>query len=184
MKQLFDEFPIINSREYLLRKIEIEDYLDVYEIYSDKVALTYQAMDSLKSHEEAKKYIQNILTCYDKKIFLRWVIEDKKTSKVIGLIALHHINVEEKTAQIGYILNRKYWNHKIMTENLSLVLNFLQDKKYFNLIRAEIHPDNLPSIKLAKKLGFIEADYKKDVVFNDILNRYEDRLILEKELVI
>lgn len=43
----------------------------------------------------------------------------------MGLLALHHIDYKNYNAQIGYILNRYYWNNGIMSEVVLGLIEFI-----------------------------------------------------------
>ncbi len=162
-KQLFDKFPILDLSKYILRELDMDDYLDIYEIYSDNETLKYQTMGCFKGEQDAKDFIEEVLKAYQDKRFVRWAIEMKGDCKLIGLIALYDINVEDGTAKLGYILNRNYWHKSIMYENLKYLIDFLFEKVDLKLLEVQIHPENNDSINLASKLGFIQKEGNKEI---------------------
>ena len=92
------------------------------------------------------------------------------------------IDDENNSAKIGYILNRQYWNKSVMSHNLQVIIDFLKKETCLKVIQAQIHPDNIGSIKLAEKMGFKQIGYMTNAVLNPTTKLEEDRLIMEHKL--
>lgn len=177
INDLFDKFPKIETDRFLLREIREHDYEDILEIYSDAEVLAYQNMVAMKSLEEAQNYIKCISDGYKDRRFVRWCIVRKEDSKLIGLVALHHIENENFKTSIGYILNKRYWNQKIMSEVLNAIIDYVFNELKLNRIEADIHPENVASIRLCEKFGFKREGLLEESIFNRDKNKFEDRLI-------
>lgn len=177
INDLFDKFPEIETARFLLREIRDYDYKDIFEIYSDAEVLAYQNMVSMKSLDESQNYIKFIYDGYKNRQFVRWCIVRKEDSKLIGLVALHHIENENFKTSIGYILNKKYWNQKIMSEVLNVIIDYIFNELKLNRIEADIHPENVASIKLCEKFGFKREGLLEESIFNREKSKFEDRLI-------
>lgn len=178
IKDMFNEFPIIDCENYNLRQIYDTDREQIYLIYSDIEVLKYQASKEITYIEEADKEIEKFKNGFEKKIFIKWCIADKKNDEMIGLLALHHIDATNNKGQIGYILKREMWNNGIMSSILKKFTVYLFQKGDLDKIEASIHPENRNSIKLAKKLGFVNEELILHCVLNPISNIYEDRIIM------
>lgn len=174
---LFNILPEIETDRFLLRKIEAEDYKEIFDIYSEDETLKYQNMVSMKSLDEAIRYVDFISNGYKNKCFIRWGIVKKDGDRVIGLVALHHIERENSKVSVGYILNKRFWRQNIMSEVMSQIINYIFNEIKINRIEASIHPDNIASIKLCEKLGFTREGLKEECIFNKRENKFEDRLI-------
>lgn len=177
INDLFDNFPIIETSIFLLREIREDDYKEIFEIYSDDEALKYQNMGSMKNLDDARNYIKFISNGYINKWFIRWGITKKEDDKVIGLLALHHIEKENSKTSIGYILNRRFWNQKIISEVLEMLVEYTFKELKLNRIEASIHPDNIASIKLCEKFKFKKEGLLKEIIYNSNEDIFEDRLI-------
>lgn len=176
----FQETKTIETYNFILRELKIEDYKDIYEIYSDEETLKYQCPLPIKSLEEAKEYTEKIRAKErEDKAFIRWAVTRKEGEKVLGVCSLH---VEEAKIEVGYMLNKKYWRQNIMTEVLSKVITVVSKDLNINTIEAKIHPENIASIKLCEKLGFKKIDIKKDCIINKKTNKCEDRVVYCLEL--
>lgn len=147
----FEEIKNIETNNFKLRQIKLEDYEDIYDIYSDEETLKYQCPLPIKSLEEAKEYTKKIIEkCNKDKSFIRWAVTRKDEEKVLGVCSLHK---EGEKTEIGYMLNKLYWRQNIMTEVLLNVIDFAEKNLNINTIEASIHPQNIASIKLCEKLG-------------------------------
>jgi ribosomal-protein-alanine N-acetyltransferase len=176
--EIFKEFPFIEMEKYYLRKIKLSDYKEIYNIYSCEETLRFEGMSTLKNEEQAKEYIDSFLKGYENKHFIRWGISSKESDKLIGLVALHHIDYRNLNAQIGYILNKDYWNKKIMSEVLRTVIKFLFDNTELHRLEVNINKENKASFRLAEKVGFVTEGLKIECAYNKTMNKYEDRIVM------
>ena len=176
--ELFEKFPFIEMEKYNLRKVKMSDYKEIFKIYSCEETLKFEGISTLEDEDQAKEYIDSILKGYENKIFIRWAISRKESDKIIGLVALHHIDYRNYNAQIGYILNKDYWNKNIMSEVVSIIIEFLFDNTDLHRLEVNIDKENKASIKLAEKVGFIVEGIKIECAYNKSMNKYEDRIIM------
>ncbi|WMJ80570.1 GNAT family N-acetyltransferase [Clostridium sp. MB40-C1] len=176
--QVFEKFPILSGNVYNLRQVKETDCKDILDIYSDNDTVRYEGMNTIESIDKVKNYIEFINEGYNKKMFVRWGITYKEDDKLLGLISLHHFDYLNAKAEVGYILNKKYWGKGIMTRNLSLVINYAFNELKLHRLEAVIHPANIASINLAERLGFTIEGVKKECELNLRTLNYEDRLIM------
>jgi ribosomal-protein-alanine N-acetyltransferase len=173
----FDNFPQIESERFILREVVEQDYTSLYEIYSDVDAVKYQQTGAMQTIEQAQKCVQAFLLGFKNRKFIRWCIATKENDRVIGLITLHDFNILNSQAEIGFMLNKRYWRQNIMGEVAKEIIRFAFEILKLHRIEASIHPDNIASIKLSEKLGFQKEGLKKESAYNSGTDKYEDRLI-------
>ena len=178
LPELFNEFPMLEIGDYTLRRIELTDAHDIYDIYSDIEVMKYQGESPIPAMEQITEFIEFIDSGFNKKFFIRWCISDKVTNKVIGLISFHHIDYKNNNGQIGYILNRLYWGKKLMSTLVLETIRYLFTNLDVHKLEVSIHPENISSIKLAEKVGFIDEGLRKDCIYNDYKEQYESRVIM------
>ena len=70
------------------------------------------------------------------------------------MIGLMNIDYNNKNAEIGYWLGKKYWRKGIMKEAIKLILNFGFKKLKLVRVYARIMHPNIFSAKLLEKSGF------------------------------
>jgi len=80
-------------------------------------------------------------------------IELKPNKKVIGSIGLF-VKKYHGTANLGYLLERKYHRQGIMSEALGKILEFAFKRLKLRRINADVCKENKPSYILLKKFGF------------------------------
>lgn len=177
MRCEFEDIKNIETTNFKLREIKLEDYEDIYNIYSDEETLKYQCPLPIKSLEEAREYTEKITEKAKKdENFIRGSVTRKDEEKVLGVCSLHK---EGKKIEIGYMLNRLYCRQNIMTEVLANVIDFVKNNLDINTIEASIHPQNIASIKLCEKLGFKKIAIKETIIINKKTNKYEDRVVYQ-----
>lgn len=139
------------------------------ETHYDRVLQFYAANDEAFSRYEPMKP-QNFYTEEYQKTTLRleqemflknigcrfWVYEKTAPYEIVGCISYQQI-VRGCFAQakIGYKVDTTKHNRGIGTEAVRFSTHIMQTENYIHRIEAYIHPDNAPSIQLAKKCGFI-----------------------------
>lgn len=74
-----------------------------------------------------------------------------------------------KVFTIGYDINSNYWRQGFATEAINEIIKFGFDKLDLNRIGAVVFPENLASLNLLKKVGFIkEGVLREYIIQNDI----------------
>lgn len=155
LNAVFRKFPVVIIDHYQLREIRKDDANDLFELYSDAETLQYEGMIPLKHLDEMDQLIEDIQNGYEQRKTLRWVIEDQNTHKAIGSIAMYYIHPWQRTACMGYALNRSCWKQGIMYACMKGLLQHLYYNYHLQHVLLTIWPQNLASMALATKLGFL-----------------------------
>jgi len=88
----------------------------------------------------------------------RWaVIRDDE--EFLGIVGFNSLGVE---AEIAYHLHPKFWGAGFMSEACRQVIDWLQSSQDSHRLLAFIELDNLPSRRLAERLGFTECQEDRD----------------------
>ncbi|MFC4320450.1 GNAT family N-acetyltransferase [Litchfieldia salsa] len=95
---------------------------------------------------------------------------------VIDLSTLMRDNFE--WARIGYTIHNQFWNRGFGEEAVRGVLEFSFRKLKFHRVEAHINIDNIPSIKLAEKVGMEFECIRKGFIYEN--NEWTDHLIYYK----
>jgi len=91
--------------------------------------------------------------------FLICLVED---GSIIGAISLSQIfHGGFQNAYLGYYIGAHYAGKGYMTEALQLTLRYAFTKLKLHRLEANIQPDNVASIALVKRAGFILEGYSK-----------------------
>lgn len=142
--------------------------------------------DVMKYHPSGKRSEERIVKDLDAIIehqnvygYSFWGVFEKKHHQFIGRVGLWHLDKTE-LVELGYSLFRQFWGQGYATEMSEKVLQFGFSQLNLSEIFAVIHPENVVSQKVAKKLGFCflrEAFY-----YNASLQLYQKNKILKTQL--
>jgi len=145
---------IFETPRLCLRRVTKEDIKELFsQIFSNKEVVKYTFGHNLFSFDEAKTFIEN--NCNFNGIFGLSVIEEKRSSKVIGLAGIVRCNyLDCEDYEIGFILGKTFWGKGYATEIGEGQIEFAKDKLKANRVLALAHKDNVGSLNCIKKLGF------------------------------
>ena len=90
-----------------------------------------------------------------------------KSGKLIGSIQICKDLMRQETYEIGYCINPLYWNNNYATEACYKIISYYFDFVNCYTFVALTKEDNLKSMRVLEKLGFIKEgilyNYKKDI---------------------
>jgi ribosomal-protein-alanine N-acetyltransferase len=172
---VFNEFPVLETPSLRLRAFGLNDTSALFAIRSHSKVMEYMDTDPMVRQSAAYMMIARMQVDFESQEAIHWVIEEKKSKKMIGYFSYWRLDKKHCRAEIGYALHPDYWNQRYMTETLLEVLQFGFQQLQLHSIEANVNPNNRPSIKLLQKIGFQqEAHFRSNYFYN---NRYIDSLI-------
>ena len=149
--KLFKKIPELTTKRLLLRKIEAKDLSDVYDYASNPEVSKYLLWSYHRSASYTKKYLKFIDKLYKKGDFFDWgIVFD---GKLIGTVGFSRIDVFNNAAEIGYVLNQKYWGRGIAAEAVGAILEFGFERLALDRIEAIFISDNVQSKRVLDKCG-------------------------------
>jgi [ribosomal protein S5]-alanine N-acetyltransferase len=95
----------------------------------------------------------------------RWILNLKQEARKIGTCGFHCWNPEQGTVEIGYDLVEQYTGQGYMNEALKAIIEFAKTSMHIRVINAYIYPENMKSINLALRNGFVLTGVTDDCVF-------------------
>jgi len=98
----------------------------------------------------------------------------QKESQTIGVIDLYDFEPQHKHAGIGIFLLPEEQGKGYATEALEILIRYCFDVLKLHMIYCNITADNIPSIRLFEKAGFIQCALKKE--WRKIDDRWMDEL--------
>lgn len=141
----------LETKRLILRKFEYKDVEDLYEYAKDEEVTKYVRVDTYKSIEDAQDRIDDLLAKYAQEEKYCWAIEEKESQKLIGSIDLFDVADGEK--EVGYLLNRNYWNKGYATEAAKEVIKYGFEKLNLNKILGHCVTLNIGSSRVMEKIG-------------------------------
>ncbi|NQY07109.1 MAG: GNAT family N-acetyltransferase [Flavobacteriaceae bacterium] len=149
---------ILETERCYLREFILEDAQDFYKLNLDPEVIQYTGDVPFTSIEEAEEFIRNY-NPYQKYGFGRWAVCDTKTDDFLGFCGLkYHKNVD--FVEVGYRFYKTYWNKGFATETAKACVDFAFDSIKLPVMYCQVKKENLASIRVAEKLGFVfEKNY-------------------------
>ena len=157
-----------------LRKLRSTDAQSIYQNINNKDVMRYLLTPSPYYLSDAKKFITRTQKKWRNDESYCFGIEDKASGEIIGAISLRNINKSHKFGELGYWLGRKYQRQGIMSDALSIILDFSFYKLNFNCVLAGTFKENVASASLLKKFGFSYIGVMKKMFFRN--RRWHDDL--------
>ncbi|MCR5450990.1 MAG: GNAT family N-acetyltransferase [Lachnospiraceae bacterium] len=162
---------ILKTKRYTIREFSLSDLDELFKLY-EKPGIT-DFVEPLFSYDEEKAYQENyIYYIYDMKEYGMWLVTDS-TGNIVGRVGLEDKGEYEKLGlSLGYIIAPEYQRTGAAYETCSAILDMAVkngEKRFY----ASIDPRNIPSVKLATKLGFKPSnntDGEKETIFTKIVN--------------
>lgn len=163
---IFSSLPTIRTERLTLRPVRMSDAEDLYEYSSDPLVARHVLWDAHSSIHQTRSYIRYLLRQYRNAAPSTFVIALNDTGKVIGTIGFMWLQQDNRSAEVGYSLNRAYWNQGLMTEALRAVLEFGFTKLNLNRIEAQHESDNPASGRVMAKAGMRHEGLLRQRLYN------------------
>jgi [ribosomal protein S5]-alanine N-acetyltransferase len=159
----FAPFPILFTDRLALKELTIEDAIDMFLLRSDKEVMRFIDRPLATSAEDGLLWIQKVQEGILNNDAVTWGIALKNDSSIIGTIGFWRIMKEHHRAEIGYMIGAPYQRKGFMQEAIEKVLWFGFGSMRLHSVEANVNPNNLASIKLLEKNGFVkEAHFKEN----------------------
>ncbi len=158
----------LESERIVLRKIKAEDYKQMYEKWACKeVCSRFFPWSAATDIEAYKNRALTWVGNYKDDLYFNWIIELKETKDVIGIINLHNVDEQCRSAETSYILAPDYWGNGFMTEALKCVLRYAFEELGINCVQADVFEGNVASEKVLEKCGFCRKGVAREKYFKD-----------------
>ncbi len=150
------QMPIVKFDHFMLRSIQKGDYKDLFEYGRDGEVVKTLSWGPMTNPIEAKRSIKDIFLARPKKgIPVGYAIVDMDKNKMIGTIDFHTKVVNQNALEIGYVINRDYWNQGIMTKALEKIIKVGFDYYGYDRLIIKHLKNNPASGKVIEKNGFV-----------------------------
>ncbi|MEW8956996.1 GNAT family N-acetyltransferase [Clostridium sp.] len=148
MKTIFEN-NIIRLREAML-----EDAEELLKLTNDEEVMRYYGMGAYNNIDEAEEEIKWFLNLSEEDKGVRWVIADRDSNNYVGDVGIFNLSKNHNRIEIGFKLNKEYWNKGIMRECIKRVLEFGFNEKRYNRIEALVDKRNIGCKKTLESNGF------------------------------
>ena len=160
--RLFSKMPELETDRLQLRAIKRSDVNDINEYASNPKTSEYLLWEKHKTVEYTKKFVDIVLAKYRFGEYHDWAIVLKENQKMIGTCGFTRIDEENSIAEIGYVLNPRYWGYGLATEAAKKIVDFAFNVLGVNRVEARFLFGNDASLKVMKKLGMKFEGYLRE----------------------
>jgi len=167
---------VLNTRDLRLRPSNSTDAEGMFAMLSDPESMKYWCDQPKTDINEAIKVLNKDLESDAQGNSMCWAVTLNGHDKMIGKCILFQFSEANRRAEIGYILNRKYWRQGYMHQALEGVIDFAFNTLDLHRIEADIDTQNTASLGLLKKLGF-----KREGLFRErwfVYGEWQDSVML------
>ena len=169
-----EEFPILETKDLVLRKLQLIDYEDYYDYVTDDL-ISKQFL--FKHNEEScQKRLEELVAKYDaeRKPFV-WAIALKKTNELIGLISIDSISFANKKFSLACGIRKKHRSHNYAYQATFVLIDYIFNNLDMHKLEIAHNIDNIASQKTIEKLGAQLEGIARESKFYD--GGFKDRKI-------
>jgi [ribosomal protein S5]-alanine N-acetyltransferase len=148
------QIPTLETKNYLLRGISLEDSHSLLLIMGDSETMKFITPHPIQTIEEMQAKIKESLIQFQKKKEIPWVIIQKESNEGIGMFRFHKLHMWHKKAELGAVIHKDHQQNGVMTEILGEILPFGFNVIGLNRIVGDIFEGNEGSRRLLEKYGF------------------------------
>ena len=168
---------ILETDRLILRTWELKDLDDFFEYASVEGVGEKAGWEHHKSKDKSLEILKMFIE--EKKVF---AIVLKENQKVIGSIGIEELSEElDKDLdnllgrELGYVLNKDYWNKGIMKEAISKVVDYCFNTLKLNFLMASYFNYNIASKRVLENLNF---KFYKDIIIEIGYNNIKEKSTL------
>ncbi|KAA0965456.1 GNAT family N-acetyltransferase [Sporosarcina sp. ANT_H38] len=92
--------------------------------------------------------------------------------KLVGMIGLHFVDWKNKSTSIAYFLSEEGQGKGVITRSVSSLMKYLFEEMNMHRIEIQCAGNNLKSISVPTRLGFVQEGIKRDGQW--LYDHYED----------
>jgi len=145
---------ILETGRLLLRHLVLDDLDSLYALYTDP-EITRFIPDAPRTYEEARKELEWHMHGPPEHPELGlWATIHKETGEFIGRCGLLPWTIDEQAeVEVAYLISRTYWGQGLATEAAQAILDYGFNTLNLPRLVCLIEAENLPSIRVAEKIG-------------------------------
>ncbi len=177
-------FPNLQSERLSFREINEKDIPEVMELRGNAENMKFIPRPLVTNEEEALAHINMILSKKEENDAVNWVITEKGSNSLIGIIGFFRTQHEHFRSELGYMILPQHHGKGYVTEAIATVLAFGFNTLKLHSVNAIIDTNNLASARVLEKNGFRkEAHFVEDFFWNNEFSDSAHYGILKREFV-
>ena len=182
MLSIFTRIPTLETGRLIMRKILTSDCADMYDYSSRSETSRYLLWSPHESPRYTKKYLSFIQSAYRNETFYDFALVDKETGKMIGTCGFTSFDLQNNSAEIGYVLHPDFWGKGFAKEAVMRLMTFGFAELRLHRMTAKIMTQNAASKRVAEKCGMRhEAHRIEAMLIKGTYETIDEYAILAKE---
>ena len=145
--------PVLKTARLTMRGIAEEDTNAIVVMRSNPDVYRFFVSPHQITEEEHLNWYRNSYLFNKNRI--DWIAFDT-TNNLIGVFGVKRENENSIEAEISYILAPEQYGKGFAAEAINRLMQFCKEEWNCTSVIAEIHNDNMDSIRFAERLGFVE----------------------------
>ena len=144
---------ILQTERLRLRTMTYDDVDNLLRIFSDPIAMQYYPRT--RERDEVVSWVQRIQGYYRDYGVGMWVVQSRDSGEFYGQCGIIPQVVHDETIEweIGYAFIRQFWHRGFAIEAAEACRDMGFSLRQASHLISIIHPNNLPSIRVAMKNG-------------------------------
>ena len=162
--KIFKNPPILECDRIILREMDRSFADDMFEYASNPAVTKYLTWDVHPNRRFSYNYLGYVNSRYRTGEFFDWAITMRDSGKMIGTCGFTRFNFSSYSAEIGFVLNPKYWGYSIAPEASRRVIRFGFDTLELHRIEARYMENNIQSRRVMEKSGMTFEGIYRDMM--------------------
>jgi RimJ/RimL family protein N-acetyltransferase len=144
---------LIETRRLILRPFESDDVEAAFAWFGDPIVMRFTPSGPDTSIEQTKARLATYRKHQTEHGFSKWIVLDRHVGRPIGDSGLLVLQ-EYGWIDLGFRLAQPCWGQGLATEAAGAWVRAAFDDFHIDRLTAFVHPENVASIRVLKKLGF------------------------------
>lgn len=166
----------LDTERLHLRPLALSDAEAMHGIYADPETMRYWSSEPVSQPDDSRRLVQEDLDAAAKGEMAFWAVTLRGSDQALGKCVLLHHSPANRRAEIGYVLNRRYWGQGLMTEAMQALIRHAFDALDLHRLEADTDPANAASLRLLEKLGFRQEGLFRERWF--VYGEWQDSVML------
>lgn len=182
MLSIFTRMPTLETSRLIMRKILPCDCPDMYDYSCRPETSRYLLWSPHENPRYTKKYISYIQSAYRNENFYDFALVDRQSGKMIGTCGFTSFDLQNNSAEVGYVLHPDFWGRGFAKEALLRLMAFGFAELRLHRMTARIMTQNEASKRVAEKCGMRrEATLVEAMLIKGNFETIDEYAILAKE---
>lgn len=173
----FEPFPTIETARLVLRAPTLDDVEGMFHVASDPRVVKYLGR-APATRETTRAKLVKVTEALVSGASILWILIDRETGAHVGSACLWNWNEGDRRAEVGYDLAPSRWGQGLVTEAMTPILLVGWERMKLHSLEGQVHPENVGSIRVLEKLGFVREAYFRENHFNG--ESFEDTVVYSK----